>query len=565
MKKALWMIVCCLIAQLASAQAPKWAEKAKKAVFSVITYDKENKIKGTGNGFYIDLQGTALSDYSLFENAQRAVVINADGKQLDVMRIMGANSMYDIVKFQTPSEKKQVALTLASQPAKVGETVYLLPYSTQKATTLQSGKITAVDSIGSKSFYYTLEMKTGEKMVSCPIMNANGEVLGMIQKNSSDDSMESYAIGASYGSSLEISALSMNDGALNKIGIKKALPDTEEQALVFLYMSSEQMDKEEYFSILNDFLLQYPNSMEGYIRRASYYMADDNAANYPSADEDLKKAIEVASNKEDAIYQVSKSIYSYLISLNGKEGYSAWTFDRALELIQSAIQISAQPLHIQLEGDILFAQGKYAEAFLSYDKVNQSPLVSAATFYSASKAKQLTEGSDINEVLAIMDKAIEMLKKPYYGEAAPYFYERAELRANAGKHREAVMDYNTFFEAVHGDVTALFYFQREQAEMQCRMYQQALNDINKAVEMAPEDADFWVEKGSVHLRVNQLDEAIVAFNKALSLNDKYAAAYRMLGYCQAMQKKNKEACANFAKAKELGDEVVDQLIEKYCK
>ena len=565
MKKALWMIVCCLIAQLALAQAPKWAEKAKKAVFSVITYDKENKIKGTGNGFYIDLQGTALSDYSLFENAQRAVVINADGKQLDVIRIMGANSMYDIVKFQTPSEKKQVALTLASQPAKVGETVYLLPYSTQKATTLQSGKITAVDSIGSKSFYYTLEMKTGEKMVSCPIMNANGEVLGMIQKNSSDDSMESYAIGASYGASLEISALSMNDGALNKIGIKKALPDTEEQALVFLYMSSEQMDKEEYFTVLNDFILQYPNSMEGYIRRANYYMADGNAANYPSADEDLKKAIEVASNKEDAIYQVSKCIYSFLISLNGKEGYSAWTFDRALELIQSAIQISAQPLHIQLEGDILFAQGKYAEAFLSYDKVNQSPLASAATFYSASKAKQLTEGSNINEVLAIMDKAIEMLKKPYYGEAAPYFYERAELRANAGKHREAVMDYNTFFEAVHGDVTALFYFQREQAEMQCRMYQQALNDINKAVEMAPEDADFWVEKGSVHLRVNQLDEAIVAFNKALSLNDKYAAAYRMLGYCQAMQKKNKEACANFAKAKELGDEVVDQLIEKYCK
>jgi tetratricopeptide (TPR) repeat protein len=565
MKKALWMIVCCLIAQLASAQAPKWAEKAKKAVFSVITYDKENKIKGTGNGFYIDLQGTALSDYSLFENAQRAVVINADGKQLDVMRILGANSMYDIVKFQTPSEKKQVALTLANQPAKVGETVYLLPYSTQKATTLQTGKVTAVDSIGSQSFYYTLEMKTGEKMVSCPIMNANGEVLGMIQKNASDDSMESYAIGATYGASLEISALSMNDGALKKIGIKKALPDTEEQALVFLYMSSEQMNKEEYFTVLNDFILQYPNSMEGYIRRANYYMADGNAANYPSADEDLKKAIEVASNKEDAIYQVSKCIYSFLISLNGKEGYSAWTFDRALELIQSAIQINAQPLHIQLEGDILFAQGKYAEAFLSYDKVNQSPLASAATFYSASKAKQLTEGSDINEVLAIMDKAIEMLKKPYYGEAAPYFYERAELRANAGKHREAVMDYNTFFEAVHGDVTALFYFQREQAEMQCRMYQQALNDINKAVEMAPEDADFWVEKGSVHLRVNQLDEAIVAFNKALSLNDKYAAAYRMLGYCQAMQKKNKEACANFAKAKELGDEVVDQLIEKYCK
>ena len=565
MKKTIWIMTCCLVAQLASAQAPKWAEKAKKAVFSVVTYDKENKIKGTGNGFYIDAQGTALSDYTLFENAARAVVINADGKQQDVSRILGANSMYDIVKFNTPIDKKQTTLTLASQPAKVGETVYLLPYSTQKATTLQTGKVTSVDSIGNNSFYYTLEMKTGEKTVSCPIMNANGEVLGLIQKNASDESMESYAIGASYGASLTISALSMNDGALNKIGIKKALPDTEEQALVFLYMSSEQMDKETYLSVLNDFLSQYPHSMEGYIRRANYYMSMKDTSKYPLADEDLKKAIEVSSSKEDAMFQVAKAMYSYLISQEGEEGYEEWSYDKTLELIRDAIQKNNQPLYVQLEGDILFAQGKYGEAFNCYDKVNQSSLASAATFYSASKAKQLTEGSDINEVLALMDSAIVKLSKPYFGEAAPYFYERADLRAQAGKYREAVMDYNTFYDAVSGDVTAYFYFQREQAEMQCRMYQQALNDINKAVEMAPEEVDYWVEKGSVHLRVNQLDEAIAAFNKALSMNDQYAAAYRMLGYCQAMQKKNKEACANFAKAKELGDEVVDQLIEKYCK
>ena len=192
-------------------------------------------------------------------------------------------------------------------------------------------------------------------------------------------------------------------------------------------------------------------------------------------------------------------------------------------------------------------------------------MASAATFYSAAKTKQLMEGSDMNEVLALMDKAIEKLNKPYLSEAAPYFYERAELRAQAGKFREAVIDYNAFYDAVSGDVTALFYFQREQAEMQCRMYQQALNDINKAVEMAPEDVDFLVEKGSVHLRVNQLEEAVSVFRKALTMDDKYAAAYRMLGYCQALQNNTKEACANFAKAKELGDEVVDQLIEKYCK
>jgi len=567
MKKTLWIIVCCLVTQLASAQTPKWADKVKKAVFSVVTYDKENKIKGTGNGFYIDIQGTAtaLSDYTLFEDAYRAVIINADGKQQEVSRILGANSIYDIVKFHTPIDKKQITLTIATQPAKVGEMVYLLPYSTQKATTLQTGKITAVDSIGNNSFYYTLEMKTGEKTVSCPIVNANGEVLGMIQKNASEESSESYAIGANYGATLTISALSMNDEALKRIGIKKGLPETEEQAVVFLYMLSEQVDKETYLSILNDFIAQYPNNMEGYVRRAFYYMSSEDLNLYDLANEDMKKAIEVSDKKEEAQFQIAKAIYSYLISLDGKEGYSEWTYESALELVQSAIQTNEQPVYIQLEGDILFAQGKYAEAFACYDKVNQSPLVSAATLYSAYKAKQLTEGSDINEVLALMDAVIEKLNKPYLGEAAPYFYERAGLLVEVGKYKEAVMDYNTFYDAVLGDVTALFYFQREQAEMQCRMFQQALNDINKAVEMNPDDADYWVEKGSVHLRVNQLDEAIVAFNKALSINDQYAAAYRLLGYCQAIQKKSKESCANFAKAKELGDEIVDQLIEKYCK
>ena len=52
MKKIFSIIICFFVCQLVSAQIPKWAEKARKAVFSIVTYDKENNIKGTGNGFY---------------------------------------------------------------------------------------------------------------------------------------------------------------------------------------------------------------------------------------------------------------------------------------------------------------------------------------------------------------------------------------------------------------------------------------------------------------------------------------------------------------------------------
>lgn len=79
------------------------------------------------------------------------------------------------------------------------------PYSTQKAATCQTGKVTQVDTIADKAYYYTLTMTTSDKTVSCPIMNANGEVLGLIQKSASEEDKESYAIGASYGESLSIS------------------------------------------------------------------------------------------------------------------------------------------------------------------------------------------------------------------------------------------------------------------------------------------------------------------------------------------------------------------------
>ena len=566
MKKILWICICCFVSQWTTAQVtPKWAEKAKKAVFSIITYDKENKIKATGNGFYINANGTALSDYTLFEGADHATIITTDGKQQPVESISGANSMYDVVKFNTPMAKKQEVLTIASQPAKVGETIYLLPYSTQKATTCQTGKVVSVDSIGNNSFYYTLELATNEKTVSCPIMNANGEVLGLIQKSVSEDKKESYAIGASFGAALSVTALSANDRSLYNIGIKKALPDTEEQALIYLFISSSTLERDAYLQLLNDFLEKYPNNYDGYVRRATLYMGENDIEQYPMAEDDLGKAIEVATNKSEAYFNVAKTIHAYLISLGEKEPYEAWSYGKALDIVRKAIKEDPQPLYIQLEGDILFADQKYSEAYQSYEKVNQSEMASPATFYSAAKTKQLIEGTDYNEIISLMDSAIVRFTKPYTSEAAPYFYERADMKAQVGKYKEAVMDYNNFYDALQGAVTAAFYFQREQSELQCRMYQQAINDINKAVEMEPENAMYWTEKGSVHIRFNQLDEAVAALNKAITLNYQDGVTYRLLGYCQVKQKKNKEACANFAKAKELGDTVVDKLIEKYCK
>ena len=60
-------------------------------------------------------------------------------------------------------------------------------------------------------------------------------------------------------------------------------------------------------------------------------------------------------------------------------------------------------------------------------------------------------------------------------------------------------------------------------------------------------------------------EALNVLKAALEKDPKYAEAYRLMGIAQLQMKKDKEACASFAKAKELGDPNVDALIEKHCK
>lgn len=215
-KNLLFALMLCFLSQWSVAQAPKWMEKAKRAVFSIVTYDKEDKILNTGNGFFVTEDGIALSDYALFKGAQRAVIINSEGVQMPVEAILGANDMYDVIKFRVGLTTKKVsALQIAAVAPVAGAEAYLLPYSTQKDRTYTAGKVKKVDKIGNEYHYYTLDMALKDKMVSCPVTTAEGQVFGLAQKSSGQDTATTcYAAGAAFAMSQTVSALSLGDANL---------------------------------------------------------------------------------------------------------------------------------------------------------------------------------------------------------------------------------------------------------------------------------------------------------------------------------------------------------------
>lgn len=532
-KKIFLLFTLCLLAQWSVAQAPKWVEKAKRAVFSVVTYGENDKILNTGNGFFVTEDGIALSDYSLFKGAQRAVVVNSAGVQMPVVSILGANDMYDVIKFRVDiSAKKVPALNLAAVSPAVGANVYILPYSTQKDRSYTAGQVKAADKFSEKYYYYTLNLSLKDKMVSCPVMTEEGEVFALAQKSSGADTATiCYAVDANFAMAQSVSAFSFGDMTLKNIGIKKALPDTEEEALVFLFMVSSQVSQDEYAQLLDDFIAEYPNSADGYMRRATnqLYRSKDDAS-MEKVEADMDKALSVAQKKDDVYYNRAKLIYNYMLS-SPEKPYKDWSYDRAADEIRKAIALQELPVYVQVEGDILFAKQDYPAALACYEKVNQSDLASAATFFSAAKTKELMK-APAEEVLALMDSCMTHFNEPYTEEAAPYLLERAQARMNANQARAAMLDYDAYYKTVNGKVNDVFYYYREQAALKAKQFQRALNDLEKAIELNPKDLTYRAELAVVNIRVGRNEEALKILQDALAIDPKYAEAYRLMGIAQ---------------------------------
>ena len=196
-------------------------------------------------------------------------------------------------------------------------------------------------------------------------------------------------------------------------------------------------------------------------------------------------------------------------------------------------------------------------------QLTKSAMRNAELFYSASKCKALQR--DTTAMLALLDSCVNTFSKPYFKEAAPYLWERAEARRAAGRYRDAVADMNEYEKLMSAEVNETFYYIRHQTHIQARLYQQALNDINRAIQMNPKETLYYAEKASLEVRVGLYDDAIATAKECIAVDSNASDGYLFLGLAQCLKNNKKEGIENLRKAKELGDPQADTLIEKYSK
>ena len=89
--------------------------------------------------------------------------------------------------------------------------------------------------------------------------------------------------------------------------------------------------------------------------------------------------------------------------------------------------------------------------------------------------------------------------------------------------------------------------------------------VKEALKLAPEDHDILVEFSNLHIILKDYGATKNSANQLIQLFPDDPFGYRFLGFAQAMEGDKKEARKNLLKAKELGDENAETIINKYCK
>ena len=488
---------------------PAAVKNVAKSVFSLTTFSADGSLLANSHGVFVGADGEAVSDLKPFIGAAKAVVVDAQGNKMNVTRILGLNELYDVIRFRV--DGKTTPANIANVASTYQQDAWLVTYA-MKSPQIVATKVKSVEKFMDKYSYYIFGMNAPDNSTGCPFVK--------------------------------------------KIGIPAAMPADESQARIMLIMSGQSGDSLKHVAAVNDFIQAFPLLNDGYNARA---ILEANAQQWNNAEETMKTAIKKATLKDEAHYNFAKLQYDNAIY--GRH----WTLDGAYEEVSEAYKLNPAPLYRHLQAQIHYAKNDYQQALeilqqLSQDKQFSTPEL----LYEQALCKQKLN-SPTADVIALLDSAINTTDTLRLNEAAPYFLSRAQAFEEEGKYRDAVFDYTRYEYLMRGQVNSQFYFLREQAEMKGKLYQQVIADIARAIILSPQEPTYYAEMANVQLRVNKPEDAIKTAKRCIEIAPEYSEGYLILGLAQLQTKQKQEGLANLQKAKELGNEQAQSLIDKYGK
>ncbi len=151
---------------------------ASQATVEISTYTEEATSKSLGSGFFIDSNGTLITNFHVLAGAYRAEAKLNDGTVCEVTEILGYDISRDLAIVKV-AKTGNPYLNLSSRGVVTGEKVYTLGSSRGMTGTFSDGMV-STDSrkvLGIECIQITAPISTGNS--GGPLLNIYGEVVGV--------------------------------------------------------------------------------------------------------------------------------------------------------------------------------------------------------------------------------------------------------------------------------------------------------------------------------------------------------------------------------------------------
>ncbi len=530
-------------------------------MFKLTTFDANGNLLHTGYGAFVDANGTCLATWEAFIGASKANIIDAQGRKYDVDCLIGANEIYNVSKFKVvvPEEKKMAITPIAIAQTKIeaGSDSWLIEYDI-KNPVIKKYQPSKVESFQNDLPYYIYEQTASDELAGSPFLNNNGELLGLMQP--AKKRTDIYCPSAQYAMSMTVSGFTSKQATIRLTQMRVALPDDFNQAVVALFMNQGSNANDNILGMADEFISKFPTASEGYNSKVLYL---SNKGQFAEAARVMEEGIEKCEKKDEPHFDYSKIIFNKLLYSNDST-FTEWTLDKAIAEVDAAMGVNPLPVYNLHKGKILYTAKRYDEAYNIFIDVTKTNMRSAECFYNASLCLQANNAPK-EKVIEMLDSAVACFPQPYKADAAPYLMIRGKYLDDNGMYRKAAADYSEYEKLMGQMLNGKFFYLKEQAELKAKLYQPALDDIDKAITLAPNEQLYYAEKAMLQVRVNKIDEGMATAQLCMTRFPEYGDAHAVYGLAQILKGKKKEGLATLEKAKELGSEMAEPLMEKYSK
>lgn len=240
-------------------------------------------------------------------------------------------------------------------------------------------------------------------------------------------------------------------------------------------------------------------------------------------------------------------------------------YEKSLAAFEEAISIKPNSYLAQYShARTLIRQKNYSEAIESLTKVIKYAENLPESEYEEAKYKYQTLSQawrqkylshfylgQYEQSLQALDKAIEFTPKDFI-----LYLWKSEVLSSRRSYQEALKAAN---QAIQNNPDhSIGYFKRAQVKVELenlrkqiweeKDYEDAIADINKALELNPGNASFYIYKGKIYGLKEDYAKAIEYLKKAIKAEPDFATAYAELGLVYAKQGNEQEFTKNLEKA-----------------